>query len=98
EDTEEADATRERVGDRLEDEDRLLRVAELDRRPLPGRRGDTLDEQVEQRARAEVLRRDAARDRIQLVARDRPLQRGGDVLGRELLAFEVPGHQLLVRL
>src|SRR5436189_85969 len=35
EDAEAADAPRARVGDRLEDEDRLLRVAELDRGALP---------------------------------------------------------------
>ena len=34
EDSKAADPSRERVGDRLVDEDRLLRVAELDRRSL----------------------------------------------------------------
>ncbi len=93
-----ADATGERVGDRLEDEHRLLRVAELDRRALLRGRRHPLDEQVEERGRAEVLRRDPARDRIELVARHRVLQRVRDVLGRELLAFEVARHQVLVRL
>src|SRR5581483_5442306 len=98
EDAEAADAARERIGDRLEDEDRLLRVAELDRRPLPRRRGDALDEQVEERARAEVLRGDTARDGIELVARDRSLQRSGDILCGQLLPLEVTRHQILVRL
>ena len=98
EDAEAADAARERVGDRLEDEHRLLRVAELDRRPLARRRRDALDEQVEERGRAEVLRRDAAADGIELVARDRALERVGDVLGGQLLALEVARHQVLVRL
>ena len=98
EDAEAADAARERVGDRLEDEDGLLRVAELDRRPLLRRRRDALDEQVEERGRAEVLRRDAARHRIELVARHGVLERVGDRLRVELLAFEVARHQILVRL
>ena len=75
EDAEAADAAGERVGDRLEDEHGLLRVAELDRRPLLRRRRHALDEQVEERRRAEVLRRDAARDRIELVARHGVLER-----------------------
>src|SRR5581483_2105266 len=58
EDAEARDPPRERIGDRLEDEDGLLRVAELDRRSLARRRGNALDEQVEQRRRAEILRRD----------------------------------------
>src|SRR5207244_1400239 len=67
EDAEAADAPRERVGDCLEDEHRLLRVAELDCRALARRRRDAFDEEVEERGRAEVLRRDAARDRVELV-------------------------------
>ena len=47
EDAEAADAPRERIGDRLEDEHGLLRIAELDGRALARRRRDTLDEQVE---------------------------------------------------
>ena len=50
--------------------------------PFLRRARDALDEQVEQRVRAEVLRRDAARDRIDLVARDGVLQRGRDVRRR----------------
>ncbi len=71
EDAEEADAAGERVGDRLEDEDALLRVAELDRRALARRRRDALDEQVEERGRAEILRGDAAarRDRARRASR-----------------------------
>ena len=60
--------------------------------------GHALDEQVEERGRAEILRRDAARDRIELVARHRLLERVGDRVRVELLAFEVAPHQLLVGL
>src|SRR5204863_8854316 len=83
-----ADPAGERIGDRLEDEDRLLRVAELDRRALLRRRRDALDEQVEERGGAEILRRDAARDRIELVARDRVLQRVRGVYGGQPLALD----------
>ena len=93
-----ADPPRERVGDRLEHEHRLLRVAELDRRALLRRRRHALDEQVEQRRRAEILRGDTARHGIELVTRHGILQRLGDVLGRQLLALEVARHQVLVRL
>ena len=55
--------------------------------PFLRRRRDALDEEVEQRRRAEVLRRDAARDRIELVARHCRLERVGDRLGVELLAL-----------
>ena len=48
--------------------------------------------------RAEVLGRDAARDRIDLVARDGILQRRRDVLGGDLLAAEIALHQRFVRL
>ncbi len=96
-DAEDRDAAGERIGDRLEDERRDLRVG-LDRRALLRRARDALDDQVEQRVRAEVLRRDAARDRIDLVARDGVLQRGRDVRGRDLLAAEVALHQRLVGL
>ncbi len=98
EDAEAADAAGEWVGDRLEDEHGLLRVAELDRRALLRRGRDTLDEQVEERGRAEVLRRDAAGDRVELVARHRRLERVGNRLRVELLALEVAAHELLVGL
>ena len=48
--------------------------------------------------RAEVLRRDAARDREHVAARHRRLQRGRDLVRVELLAVEVPLHERLVRL
>ena len=44
--------------------------------------GHALDDQVEQRVRAEVLRRHAARDRKDVAARDRGLQRGRDLARR----------------
>ena len=96
-DAEDVDAARERIGDGLEHERGDRRVG-VDRRALLRGARDTLDDQVEQRVRAEVLRRDAARDRIDLVARDRVLQRGGDVRLRDLLAAEVALHQRLVGL
>ena len=98
EDAEDVDPAGERVGERLEDERGRLGVAELDRDRLLRRRRDALDEQVEQRGRAEVLRRDAAGDRVDLVARDGVLERVRDVLGRQLLALEVARHQRLVGL
>ena len=96
-DAEARDAARERVGDGLEDERGDVRVG-VDRRALLGRARHALDDQVEQRVRAEILRRDAAGDRVDLVARDGVLERVRDVLGRDLLAAEVPLHQRLVGL
>ena len=67
--------------------------------PLRRRRRDALDEQVEQRGRAEVLRRDAAADGIELVAGHRvPSARAATASAVELLALEVARHQLLVGL
>ena len=60
--------------------------------------GNALDDQVEQRPRAEVLRRDTARDREDLAARDRLLQRVRDLVDAELLPVEVALHQGLVGL
>ena len=98
EDAEEVDAARERVGDGLEDEGGGAGAVDIDRRRTLGRRGDALDEKVEQRGRAEVLRRDPARDREQLAPRDRVLERVRDFLSAELLALEVALHQALVGL
>src|SRR5919109_1989194 len=97
-DAEDVDPPGERVGDRLEDEGRGGGAVDADRHLLVGRGRDALGEQVEQRRRAEVLRRDAARDREDLAARDGGLERGGDLLRRELFALEVALHQRLVRL
>ena len=55
-------------------------------------------DQVEERVRPQVLRRDAAGDGIDLVARHRVLQGGGDVRRRNLLTAEVALHQRLVGL
>ena len=63
EDAEEVDPAGERVGDRLEDEGGGLGALDVGDRAHLRRRGDALDDQVEQGVRAEVLRRDAARDR-----------------------------------
>ncbi len=95
---EDVDAACERVGDRLEDERGGLRVRNLHRLALLGRRRDALDEQVEERRGAEVLRRDAAGDRKDLAARDRVLECVRDFLDAELLALEVALHQPLVDL
>ena len=95
---EDVDPPGERIGDRLEHEGGRLRPVDLDRRALLRGRGDALDEQVEQRRRPEVLRRDAARHREQLAARERVLERVRDLLDAELLALEVALHQPFVRL
>ena len=95
-DAEGVDLPGERIGDGLEDE-RGGAATRVDAgRALAHGRGDALDEQVEQRMRAEVLRRDAAGDRVQLVGRDRALERSRDRRGVELLAGEVALHQRLV--
>ncbi len=96
-DAETRDPAGKRVCDRLEDECRHVRVG-VDRRALLRRARHTFDDQVEQRVGAQVLGRDAAGDRVDLVARDRILQRVRDVLGGDLLAAQVPLHQRLVRL
>jgi len=85
-------------GQRLEDERGVGRVAGVDLRPLLLRRRHALHEQIEQRRRAEALRRDPACDRVQLVARDRVLERVRDLLVGEGLAVEVALHQPLVGL
>ena len=98
EDAEEVDPPGERVGDRLEHEGGRVGAVDVGDRARLGRRGHALDDQVEQRVRAEVLRRDPARDREDLAARDRVLERVRDLLHAELLALEVLLHQRLVGL
>ena len=95
---EDVDAPRERVGDGLEDERRDPGAVDVDRRALLRRRGNALDEEVEQRVRAEVLRRDAARDREDVAARHRRLECGRDLVCVELLPVEVALHERLVGL
>ena len=66
----------ERVGDRLEDERGRVRAVERRRgAPFFAGRRHALDEQVEERRRAEVLRRDRGGDREDLAARDGVLER-----------------------
>jgi hypothetical protein len=79
-DAERVDPPGERVGDGLEDEGGRA-AAVGDRRRLARRRRDALHEQIEQGVRAEVLRRDAAGNRVELVLRDRGLERGRDGRG-----------------
>ena len=98
EDAEDVDAAGERIGDGLEDEGSACRVLDLDRRALLRRGRHALDQQVEHGRRAEVLRRDSARDREELAARDCGLQRRGDLFRRQLLAVEIALHERLVRL
>ena len=98
EDAEEVDPARERIGDRLEDEGGRVGALDVRDRARLRRRGHALDDQVEQRVRAEVLRRDAAGDREDLAARDGVLERVRDLLDAELLALEVLLHQRLVGL
>ncbi len=92
------DAAGEGVGDGLEDERRRAASVDLDRGAALGRRGHALDEQVEQRVGAEVLRGYAAHHGEDLASRDGVLQRVRDLIDAELLALEVPLHQPLVRL
>ena len=94
----EVDAAGERVGDGLEDEDRSRGAVDVDRRALLRRRRNALDEEVEERMRPEVLRRDAARDREHLAVRNRGLERGRHLVRVELLPVEVALHQALVGL
>ena len=98
EDAEEVDPAGERVGDRLEHESGRVGAVDVGDRARLGRRGDALDNQVEQGVRAEVLGRDPARDREDLTTGDRILQCVRHLLHAELLAFQVLLHQRLVRL
>ncbi len=80
EDTEEVDPAGERVGHGLEDEGRGAGAVDVDRGRALRRRRNAFDHQVEEGGRAEVLRRHAARDREQLAAGDRVLERVRDLL------------------
>ena len=95
---EEVDAAGERVGDRLEDERGRPAAVDVHGERLLGRRRDALDEQVEEARGAEVLRRDAARDREELARDDGVLERGGELVAGDLLVREVALHDRLVRL
>ena len=95
---EQGDAAGEGIGDGLEDERRGPTAVDLDRRAALGRRGNALDEQVEQRVGAEVLRGHAAHHGEDLASRDGVLQCVRDLVDAELLALEVALHQPLVRL
>ena len=97
-DTEHVDPARERIGDGLEDEGGGAGAGEVDRRTLPGRRRNALDEQVEERTRPEVPRRDAARDWKGGTARHRVLESVRDLVHGQLLALQVLLHQRLVDL
>src|SRR6059058_1118244 len=98
EDAKDVDPPRERIRDRLEDERGRAVAADVDRRALLRRRGNALDEEVQQRGRPQVLRRHSARDGKELAARDRVLERVSDLLDGEVLAVEVALHQALVGL
>ena len=99
-DAEEVDAARERVGARLEDVGvglavlgRLERhVGQLEAAVLD-RRGQVVDERVEQPVGAQVRGRDAAGDREDVALVGAVLERGDDLLVRDLLALEVALHQ-----
>ena len=95
---EEVDLAGERVCDRLEDECGGRRPFDLERSAALGRRGDALDQEVEERVRAEVLRGDRAADREDLTARDTELEGRCNLVRVELLALEVALHQRLVDL
>ena len=96
ENAEDRDLARERVGDGLEDEGRGAVARGLVE--LLGRRGNALDEQVEQAGGPEVLGRDAAPDREELAARHGRFERPRQLLTADLLPLEVALHDRLVRL
>ena len=64
-------------------------------RPAHRRRGQVLDQRLEQPVGAEVLGRDPAGDREQVALGDPLLQRRDDLGVRDLLALEVALHQLV---
>ena len=63
--------------------------------PVHRRRREVLDERVEQAVGRQVLGRHAAGDREQVPLGDALLERGDDLLVRDLLALEVALHQLV---
>ena len=95
---EDVDAPCERVGEGLENERRDGSAVDVDRRALLRGRRYALDQEVEERVRAQVLRGDAARDWEDVSARHGGFQRGRDLVCVELLTLEVALHERLVRL
>ncbi len=99
-DAQQVDAPGERVGARLEhvgEQLPVLRRRELDfadhQRAVLDRRGQVLDDRVEQARRAEVARGDTAYDREDLAVVGALLERVDDLLVGDLLALEVALHQ-----
>ena len=99
-DAEEVDAARERVGAGLEHVGERLAVGVrlerhvLEREPaVLDRRGQVVDDRVEQAVGAQVLGRDAAGHRVDVAAVGALLERVHDLLVRDLLALEVALHQ-----
>ncbi len=99
-DAEQVDPSGERVGPGLEDVgEHLLSSIRLERHPADleaavlDRRGEILDDRVEQAIRAEVARRDPAGDGEHRAVVGALLERRDDLLVRDLLALEVALHQ-----
>ncbi len=98
EDAEDVDAPGEGVCDGLPDEGGGAVRLDTEVKRLLGGRWHALHEQVEEAGRAEVLRRRAAEDREEVVVGNRVLQRGGELLARDLALLEVALHERLVGL
>ena len=106
-DAEDVDPAGVGVGGRLEDVgdqrpvlvggdlDRLAVAVERRQRPAHRRRGQVLDQRVEQPVRPQVPGRDAAGDREEVALGDPALQRRDDLVVVDLLALEVALHQLV---
>jgi hypothetical protein len=102
-DAEQVDAARERVGARLEHVGehlgvrvRLEQVAvDVDGAAVLDGRREVVDDRVEQTVRAEAVRRDADRDGEDVPVVGAVLERGDDLLVRDLLALQVALHQRL---
>ena len=99
-DAQQVDPPGERVGARLEDVGEqlaLLRRLELDladaQRPVLDRRGQVLDDRVEQARGAEVAGRHAAHDREDLAVVGALLERVHDLLVGDLVTLQVALHQ-----
>jgi hypothetical protein len=97
-DAEHVDPPGERVGDRLEDERGRAVRGHLELERLLGRRGNPLDEEVEQPGGAEVLGGGAAPDREEHVGHHGVLKGRRELVPRDLALVEVALHERFVGL
>ncbi len=106
EDAQQAELADVRVGDRLEAVRGDARALELEHHVVARavvrvdalgarRRGQPVDDQIEQRARADVPRGGAARDREELAPHDEVLERDDELVVGDRLALEVALHQVV---